>query len=333
MKFVNKLTCVCSAYQSTSTFPCVDASAFHTPSEDINSWCQTLPTGCPISPSQQGSSSPELSIAGSAESQDTLSQTSDPLGTMLGPSSVSDECFSLPAESHDSLVQDQFLNLPDDNQTQAGSVPPMDFSGSSMRHGSLSGISRPSPTLNATQVAFQGPSFPALHDMPGFATIPQDMSGHVGPMSNLSAYSGHSHLPGCPSARHGPHHHNAIHFQQALSQQTGQQMAYNLSNQGWAVPDFSGCPGHNAPQHPNTILPNGSNFSHATIQPAEADHGDTPKAHSNVTFDQGSHIPSQASSVRHTFQSPPSPAHTEFSQADTQVSYVFGRSAIDPANS
>ena len=304
---------MCSLLEATSTFPCVDAQDFHKPSENINAWCQNLPTGYPLSASPQGSIS---SGPFTSESPGILSPPGDPSDSMLGPSSSSDECFSIPADPHDVLGQDRYLNLTDETQTQAGSIPSMDFPGS-VGAESLSGISRPSPVLSTTPTNFPGTSFTTFAGMPGFATMPQDLHGNVFPTVGSTSYAGHSHLPGCPSARHGSHHHNATHLQHALHHPAGNPMVYNMSSHGWTVQEYPTTVRFGEQQQANSVQ---SGHSHVAIQPARTDSIDTQKTQGHRQFDQNSHAPSQASSVPLPFHSPVSPTHTDFSQADTHTS-------------
>ena len=152
---------------------------------------------------------------------------------MIGTSAVTDDCFSLSTDPHDTFGADQFFNLGDDDQTQAGSMPPpSDFPGASSSRHSSNSIPGPSPVLSLEPTNFQG--IATLHNAPGFATMPPEMSSSMHITSTTQSLAAH-HLPGCPSHRPGLNHHHANHLNAPhnLRQSQGQPSGHNMSNHGW----------------------------------------------------------------------------------------------------
>ena len=228
-----------------------------------------------------------------------------------------EDYFQTPAESHDVLGQDQFLNLGDDTQTQAGSIPSMEFAGSSICPDSISSMGRPSPVLNATPMNYHGSSFPVLQDAPGFATLPQaqDMNGHVaGHFQNTQMYSGAQHLPGCPSARHGTHHHHSVPLNQDVSQHANHQAVCNLVQQNWSHFTPGQVQDPHSPLAP--VPPAQQTYPYINAEPMKIEQREMNQTKA-AGLERDSLVTSRASSEHHNLHSP---AHTDLSHAGTMAS-------------
>ena len=150
---------------------------------------------------------------------------------MIGAPATTDGCLSFSVDPSNALGQEQFLNFGDETQTQAGSIPSMEFTGSSVGPDSLRTLAQTPPVLTTTPMHLHGPAH--MSNAIGFATVPQHATHGVELMVNMPAVSAAQHLPGCPSHRHGPQQQPGFPLERSLVQYTDHQNNFQMSNHGW----------------------------------------------------------------------------------------------------
>ncbi|KAL9048647.1 MAG: hypothetical protein Q9162_007613 [Coniocarpon cinnabarinum] len=169
--------------------------------------------------------------------------------TMNGSLSLPDDCFSASADHHNAYVADQYLNLGDDIQTQAGSLPSMDFTGSSVGPDSLSNVDETSPVLAGVPMHPQRSTNEV--ETPGFTYGPVTVNNGmymVGPAAPLAT----QHAPDCPSHRPmAQHMHHPPMFPM-----NDQAQGHQTATHAWNVNGVSPVQGQN-PQSYSSLSPGG----------------------------------------------------------------------------